>query len=200
MSHDIVNTLLKSNEAWAAGVTQKDPDFFKNSAENDQKPKVLWLGCSDSRVPESVVLAARPGDIFVHRNIGNQFRAGDDSTQSVLDFAVGHVEVQHIFVVGHSQCGACKASLKEVPEGSLTRFLKQLIDLAQEPHITGAQDSLQALVEYNVKQQVENVANSEAVRKAWGKKGREPLYVHGFVYRLESGRLEDLGLTVGPNL
>jgi len=194
-THEIVDTLLKSNEAWAASVSQNDPDFFKKSAAEDQTPKILWLGCSDSRVPESVLLAARPGDIFVHRNVGNQFRAEDESTQAVLDFSINYIKIEHIFVVGHTQCGACRACISGAPPGPITNFLTQLIGLAEAPHITELPEpeAVQRLIEDNIRQQVMNVVNSKIVGDAWDR--GQKLHVHGLLYHLETGRLEDIDLT-----
>jgi len=198
----VIRALLASNKAWAESVDAKDPNFFPDSAKNPQRPQVLWLGCSDSRVPESVVLAAKPGDIFVHRNIGNQVPLADDNAQSVVTYAISeHVQAQHVIVVGHTHCGACKASLEfaeqdPLQDDCITRFLRELIELAKSPHITESPEPVQALVEANIKHQVQNVIASPAIQAAW-KAGKE-VYVHGFLYRLETGRLEDMHLTQGP--
>ncbi|KDQ11244.1 hypothetical protein BOTBODRAFT_35545 [Botryobasidium botryosum FD-172 SS1] len=194
-THEIVDTLLKSNEIWAASVAQKDPNFFKKSAAEDQTPKILWLGCSDSRVPESVLLSAKPGDIFVHRNVGNQFRTEDVSTQAVLDFSINFIKIEHIFIVGHTQCGACRASISGAPPGPIANFLTQLVRLAEAPHITELPEpeAVQRLIEDNIRQQVTNVINSKIVRDAWDR--GQKLHVHGLLYRLETGRLEDMNMT-----
>jgi len=195
----IIKALRESNRRWAESV---NPIFFPGSAQG-QSPPVLWLGCSDSRVPESVVLGARPGDIFVHRNIGNQFNLRDDSAQSVLDFSVGVVKVQHVIVVGHTQCGACKASLdianqNPVADTPINRFLAELIEIARKINALGKPkpEAVQALVEASVRHQVKNVARSPAVQAAW--KEKRQLYVHGWVYSLETGLVRDLGVTEGP--
>jgi len=193
--HQILAALLKSNTAWAAGVQERDPDFFTNSAKGPQEPKVLWLGCSDSRVPESVVLATKPGDVFVHRNIGNQFKLDDDSAQAVLDYSIGHLNVRHVLVVGHTNCGACAAthdftsSGKDIPVNSITRFLNELIDIAKSIEGKSGAEAVQAIVEANVKHQVKNVSQSSVVKNTPG------VYVHGWVYQLETGTFKDLGVT-----
>ncbi|KDQ13649.1 hypothetical protein BOTBODRAFT_364133 [Botryobasidium botryosum FD-172 SS1] len=195
---DIVGALLKSNEAWATSVVAKDPDFFKKSAEG-QAPKVLWLGCSDSRVPESVLLAAMPGEILVHRNMGNQFRDEDGSSQGIIDYAANHARVDHIFVVGHTRCGACRACIEGAPPGPIANFFVQLIELAQAPHITELPkpEAIERLVRDNLTAQLMNVVNSKPVKNAWSD-GRQ-LQVHGLLYHLETGRLEHTGMTFGPN-
>ncbi|KAH9987194.1 carbonic anhydrase [Russula vinacea] len=137
---------------------------------------ILWLGCSDSRVPESVVTASRPGDIFVHRNIANQVHPDDDSVLSVITYAVAVVGVEHILVVGHTNCGGAAACFKAgIPDS----------------------EALTKIVEASVRAQVENVAATGPVKDAWAG-GRKNLWVHGIVYELETGTLRDLAITRGP--
>ncbi|KAF5376390.1 hypothetical protein D9757_008652 [Collybiopsis confluens] len=109
--HPHMIEMLERNEEWAQGVEDKDPDFFPNSARG-QNPHTLWIGCADSRVPESVITAAMPGDIFVNRNIGNQVHLDDNNMLAVLTFAIEHLNVNHVVVCGHSNCGAAAASLE----------------------------------------------------------------------------------------
>ncbi|KAI8996231.1 carbonic anhydrase [Trametes punicea] len=194
----ILARLLSNNAQWAEDVEKAEPGFFAHSAQG-QSPKVLWIGCSDSRVPESVVTASRPGDIFVHRNIANQFHPDDDSALSVLTYAVAHVGVQHVILVGHTNCGgaqACHAAAHapmpaapSAPKDALGRWLAPLTELARE------YDDLTALVEANVRAQVANIAATDVVRAAWDQ-GKD-VQVHGWVYELETGRLRDLGVSVG---
>ncbi|KAH9886646.1 carbonic anhydrase [Cubamyces lactineus] len=191
----ILARLLSNNAQWAEDVEKVEPGFFAQSAKG-QAPKVLWIGCSDSRVPESVVTASKPGDIFVHRNIANQFHPEDDSALAVLTYAVAHVGVSHVILVGHTNCGgaqACHAIAHdpsaEAPEGPLGRWLAPLTELAR------AHDDLTDLVEANVRTQVENIARTDVVQAAWAK-GKD-VQVHGWVYELETGRLRDLGVSVG---
>lgn len=197
--------IFSANAQWAAAVNAADPNFFRRSATELQLPKVLWLGCSDSRVPESVITASRPGDIFVHRNVANQIHPDDDSVFSVITFAITYVRIEHILVVGHTECGGAKAALEaaangtSVSAGPLGRWLTPLMTLAGKldldpvPH----PDPLTRLVEESVRVQVENVVNSEPVREAWAG-GQKNLWVHGLVYELETGRLRDLNITKGP--
>ncbi|KAH9020463.1 carbonic anhydrase [Lactarius pseudohatsudake] len=158
--------------SWAGAVNAADPDFFKQSAKGPQTPKVLWIGCSDSRVPESVITASRPGDIFVHRNIANQVHPNDDSVLSAITYAAAHVHVEHILVVGPH---------------SLARKLDSSAQSCSDP--------LTRLIKESVRVQVENVANSEPVRKVW--EAQKDLWVHGLVYELETGLLRDLNVTKG---
>jgi len=199
--------LFSANSQWAKAVTETDPDFFERSAKG-QHPKILWLGCSDSRVPESVVTASPPGFIFVHRNIANQIHPHDESALAALTFAVGHIKsIEHILVVGHTHCGGAEAALAtvtQVPpptvEPVLQRWLSPLIELAKDivdkPHHPHP-DLLTKLIEESVGVQVNNVADSEPVRKAWDE-GRKNLWVHGLLYDLKTGLLRDLNVTRSP--
>jgi len=203
--------IFSNNSQWAAAVNAADSDFFERSAKG-QTPKVLWLGCSDSRIPESVITASPPGDIFVHRNIANQIHPDDESALAVITYSVGHLlnsdgahSVEHILVVGHTQCGGAKAALQAVTgpppdvEPVLGRWLTPLIELAGSLNLKAVpyEEALTKLVEESVRVQVGNVAKSEPVRKAW-ESGRKNLWVHGLVYELETGRLRDLNITKGP--
>jgi len=196
--------LLLSNSQWAKAMTAADPDFFKRSAES-QSPQFLWIGCSDSRVPESVITASRPGDIFVHRNIANQVHPIDDNLQSVITYAVGDLGVEHVLVVGHTNCGGAAACLNTVQEGApppappLGRWLAPLIALVRTLDLTHVPKSerLTKVIEASVRAQVENVVHSPPVQTAWAG-GRKNLWVHGLVYELETGTLRDLNVTKGP--
>ncbi|KAI9438001.1 carbonic anhydrase [Lactarius indigo] len=192
--------IFSAHSRWAKSVKVADPTFFKKSAKGPQTPKVLWIGCSDSRVPESVITASRPGDIFVHRNIANQIHPDDDNAFAVITYAVAHVHVEHIFVVGHTRCGGADAALKTIAgageaEPVIERWLTPLISLARNLSSEASSDPLTRLIEENVHVQVKNVANSEPVRKVW--EGKKDLWVHGLVYELETGRLRNLNITKG---
>jgi len=211
--------LLQSNAKWAADVSEADPDFFPDSAKNLQTPHSLWIGCADSRVAESVITASKPGAIFVHRNIANQFPADDNNVLSVLAYAVNYLGVENVIIVGHTQCGGAAASLNAaqapnfVPKGPiitvdgepvdspLNRWLEPLTLLAHSLQLPDNSDkSIETLVKENVKAQVENLANTETIRKAWtqGTPKKQKVFIHGWIYDLGSGLLKDLGLSRGP--
>ncbi|KAH9981596.1 carbonic anhydrase [Russula compacta] len=197
--------LFLSNSQWLKAVDAAEPGFFEQSAKG-QSPKILWLGCSDSRVPESVITASRPGDIFVHRNIANQVHPDDDSVLSVITYAVAVVGVEHILVVGHTNCGGAAACYKAVTSGAppsepttpLARWLAPLTALAGTLDLQDvpAPDALTKIVEASVRAQVANVVDSAPVQNAW-KEGGKKLWVHGLVYELETGTLRDLNVTRG---
>ncbi|KAF8643859.1 hypothetical protein AX16_008875 [Volvariella volvacea WC 439] len=210
--------LLSSNVQWAKDVQQVEPTFFAESAKG-QTPHTLWIGCADSRVPESVVTGARPGEIFVHRNIANQFHPDDENVLSVLKYAVDFLGVEHVVIVGHTNCGGAMACLNAAraqnnpngtnatittlpPDEPLNRWLAPLTDLAVALKVSSAppDDALQLVVEENVKKQVENLAKSQTIVNAWANKsgqGKE-VWIHGWVYDLGTGKLKDLGVSRGP--
>ncbi|KZT54727.1 carbonic anhydrase [Calocera cornea HHB12733] len=195
---------MDQNERWAADVKALEPDFFQNSAKG-QTPKVLWIGCSDSRVPETVKLAAKPGEIFVTRNIANQFHPNDDSALSVLTYAIENLGVEHVIICGHTSCGGVAASYElsnttpaPAATAPLIRWLTPLIKLAQS-HGFSAQpeaDALPQLLEASVKQQVRHVVHTDIVQNAW-KRGKH-VWVHGWVYEVGTGLVRDMGCSVGP--
>ncbi|EJF61457.1 carbonic anhydrase 1 [Dichomitus squalens LYAD-421 SS1] len=195
----ILTNILGRNEKWAEAMNDATKgQFFPKSAEG-QSPKVLWIGCADSRVPESVVTNSYPGDIFTHRNIANQFHPTDDSAVSVLTYAVEHVKVEHVILVGHTNCGGAAACVKAAeaaqsePTSALDRWLGPLTELART---TTPEGDLTALVEANVRVQVSNILASDVLEREW--KLRD-VHVHGWVYELETGKLRDLGISAGRN-
>jgi len=207
--HSALSRLLSANAQWALDVEESHPGFFKQLAQG-QSPKVLWIGCADSRVPESVVSGCKPGELFVHRNIANQFHLHDDSAQSVLSYAVSVLGVEHIVVVGHTQCGGAAACLQfaqspptPTPDTPLNRWLTPLTSLAAsvQSRLPTPSDSeaLAILVEENVKAQVKNVCKAAPVTAAWAahEKARS-LWVHGWVFEIENGKLRDLEVSKGP--
>ncbi|TFK45318.1 carbonic anhydrase [Heliocybe sulcata] len=205
----VLSRLLSSNSQWAEDVARAEPGFFEACAKG-QAPKVLWIGCADSRVPESVVTACKPGEIFVHRNIANQFHLDDDNVQSVLCYAVAHLGVEHVIIVGHTKCGGAAACLGASPHPSsptplavpshgpsapINKWLAPLVDMASTITPKPGQDAGTLLVEASVKRGVENVCKTETMREEWAKR---KVYVHGWVYEVESGRVRDLGVSRGP--
>ncbi|KAG2145442.1 carbonic anhydrase [Suillus bovinus] len=204
MSHEPIQTLLNANKEWAQSVIKDAPDFFTQSATG-QSPKILWIGCSDSRVPESVITASKPGDIFVHRNIANQFHLNDDSALSVLTYALKVVGVEHVVLVGHSNCGGAAACLKAVedaaadpgasqPDTPLTRWLSPLIAHVQSLDLSAcsASEALNKVVESNVIAQVDNICKSEPIITAWADPNARKVTVHGWVYDLARGQIDEL--------
>jgi carbonic anhydrase len=192
--------LFDNNLAWANGIKQRDPGFFKRLSKQ-QAPEYLWIGCSDSRVSANVIVDLPPGEVFVHRNIANVVAHTDANCHSVIQFAVEALKVKHIIVCGHYGCGGIRAALEDGEQGLLGSWLEHLKDVA---HIYA--DRLDGLVfderfdllcELNVMAQVTNVCDSPIVQKAW-ESGAE-LCVHGWIYSIENGILNDLGASIESN-
>lgn len=191
--------LLDYNIAWAEEKKSTEPDFFKNLSKQ-QTPNFLWIGCSDSRVPETQISQQNPGDIFVHRNIANLVLHSDMNLQSVLQYAVEVLKVGHVIVCGHYGCGGIKAALEDQKLGLIDNWLRNIKDLYQLhkeeiDSLETEKNKVNRLSELNVKQQVRYVCDNPFVRSEWAS-GRD-LWVHGWVYNLETGLIKDLEVTVG---
>ncbi|CEH13644.1 Predicted carbonic anhydrase involved in protection against oxidative damage [Ceraceosorus bombacis] len=209
-------TILSRNDSWVSSYGPAHIEEFKANAQG-QSPKVLWIGCSDSRVPEGVVCQTAPGELFVHRNIAGQFNPKDDSANSVLTYAVEALGVEQIVVVGHTSCGGvaaslqCAASKQDLPSAPLARYLTPLISLADKirasPEAQGLSEAelVQLITERSVKQQMENIVESDVIKANWaGKKSAFPgeaskkVEVHGWVHNIATGKITDLGISILP--
>ncbi|CAG8811032.1 2396_t:CDS:2, partial [Racocetra persica] len=172
--------------------------FFASHAEG-QKPKIVWFGCSDSRVPAETVVQLGPGEIFVHRNIANQFNHTDLNSLSVLQYAVEHLGVEHIIVCGHTGCGGVSASLSNDQHGLVDHWLRNIKDIyyANKSKIDALperKDRVNELVKFNVVQQVYNISATNIVQNVWDRGGK--LEVHGWVYDLGTGLIDDLKINL----
>ena len=188
--------LLMDNKAWASEMTATNPEFFHRMADH-QSPDFLWIGCSDSRVPAEITVKAKPGEIFVHRNIGNQIIATDFNCLGVVQYAVRVLKVKHIIVCGHYGCGGIKAALHaQQPYLNLVNnWLMHIKDTYRmheedlEP-IECETERVDRLVEYNIIEQVYRLANLPVIQQAWQTDGIPTL--HGWVYGLGDGLLNEL--------
>ncbi|MBV7434190.1 carbonic anhydrase [Cardiobacteriaceae bacterium TAE3-ERU3] len=200
MKKQHIEALLSSNEIWAKKFAQDNPGIFEKLSAQ-QAPQYLWIGCSDSRIPANEVMGLLPGEVFVHRNIGNLVHSMDINCQSVIQFAVEQLGVQDIIVGGHYDCGAIKAALSMQDFGMLNNWLREIKDTYTEYtgefHLMTAQQEINRLCELNVIKQVRNVCKSNAVQRAWAK--GQKLYVHGLIYGVHNGRLVDLDVSVDSN-
>jgi carbonic anhydrase len=193
--------LFASNREWVARTKQADPSFFRKLAEQ-QSPQYLWIGCSDSRVPANTIVGLLPGELFVHRNIGNVVVHTDLNCLSVVQFAVDVLKVRHIIVCGHYGCSAVRAALNGERTGLSENWLRHIQDV-HERHavrVAAEPDALRRhalLCELNAIEQVANVCRTSIVVDAWER--GQPLAVHGWIYGIEDGLLRDLDVTVsGP--
>lgn len=194
-----INHLLLENKAWAKSKIDIDLDYFKNMAR-DQNPEFLWIGCSDSRVPESEITNSTPGQIFVHRNIANLVIHTDLNFLSVLTYAVNTLKVKHVIVCGHYNCGGVRAALSASSFGIIDNWVRNIKDtyFTHKKEIDNLQDinKVNRLVELNVLEQVNNLSHTSIIQKAW--KDFEAPHIHGWVYDLNSGLIKQL-VTLNPD-
>jgi carbonic anhydrase len=194
----MLEDLKAKNRAWSEGKRQVDPDFFKR-LEAQQSPAYLWIGCSDSRVPANEIVGLDPGELFVHRNVANLAPPQDANYLSVLQFAVDVLKVKHIMVVGHYGCGGVAAAVDGKRRGLVDHWLHPIREVhdAHREELEGLDEHARhdRLCELNVIHQVKNVASDIFVQEAWAR--GQSLNVHGWVYRLGNGLVNDLGVTVG---
>lgn len=189
---DRYSSALRQNKEWAAQTAREHPDLFPTLATG-QQPQILWLGCSDSRCPETTLLGLKPGDVFVHRNIANILHPGDLSSGAVIEYAVHHLRVNHVVVCGHTACGGVAAAMGNKQLGILDPWLLPLRQVRERnlSLLQGLTDEEAALklVELNVREGLDVVKQKGAVLSAMQERG---LQVHGLIYDVGSGVLREL--------
>ncbi len=188
-----IQKIFENNQNWIADKLERQPDYFKKLSEG-QEPKILYIGCSDSRVTAEELMGASPGEIFVHRNIANMVISIDMNVMSVINYAVGALNVEQIIVCGHYGCGGVKAAMEPKDSGILNPWLRNVRDVYRMHkdllnQIENEQQRYNKLVELNVQEQCLNVIKTAVVQKAYYERG---LRVHGWVFDIHSGRLIDL--------
>ena len=193
----VLSHLLNNNRAWAAEISRQDPDFFKRLS-SQQAPKYLWIGCSDSRVPANQIVGLPPGEMFVHRNVGNVVVHTDLNCLSAIQFAVDVLRVGHIIVCGHYGCGGVRAIIDGAKLGLVDNWLRHVEDVRSKYReqldvLESDTDRHNRLCELNVIAQVMNVSKATVVRDAWLR--GQALAVHGWVYDIHDGLLRDLGIS-----
>ncbi|MEX0772558.1 MAG: carbonate dehydratase [Balneolales bacterium] len=193
-------SLLENNKKWVAKKLDENPDFFKNLSE--QHPPLLWIGCADSRVPANEITGTQPGEVFVHRNIANMVVHTDMNMLSVLDYAVNILKVQHIIVCGHYGCGGIQAAMDTRQYGIVDNWLRHIKDvyrIHQEElvRISNEKERLKRFTELNVIEQVSNLLKSTIIQNAWEKD--QKLAIHGWVYDISNGLINDLDISVKDN-
>lgn len=193
--------LLDRNRAWARRMVDEDAGYFRRLAAQ-QTPRFLWIGCADSRVPANVIAGLDPGEVFVHRNVGNVFAHSDLNALAVLEYAVSVLKVEHVIVCGHYGCGGVAAALDQRRHGLADNWLRHIKDVAAK-HVEALEAVPDAvarankLAELNAIEQTLNVCHTSIVQEAWAS-GQE-LSVRAWIYGLEDGLLRDLGFLVrGP--
>jgi len=189
-----IQDILANNRQWVATKNAQDPEFFHRLADG-QKPRYLFIGCSDSRVPASGITGTGPGEMFVHRNIANMVVHTDMNLLSVLQYAVEVLGVQDILVVGHYGCGGVAAAAANKQYGLIDNWLVNIRDVVRLHEtellrITDEKQRLRRLVELNVVEQVQNLAKTNIIQNAM--RGDNPPRLHGLVYDIADGVLKDL--------
>jgi carbonic anhydrase len=195
-----ISDLFAHNRAWAAQMEAERPDFF-TSLVQQQTPKYMWIGCSDSRVPANQITGLEPGEVFVHRNVANVVVHSDLNALSTIQFAVERLKVSHVMVVGHYGCSGVRAALEGARIGLADNWLRHIQDVRDRHRslLEGIAEThrCDALVELNVIEQVINVAQSTVLQDAW-LRGQD-VALHGWVYGIHDGLLQDMRVTVKGN-
>lgn len=190
------NAIFENNRKWVSDTKNRDADFFQKLSDG-QDPQYLYIGCSDSRVPANQIMGLDPGDVFVHRNIANLVCATDLNVMSVINYAVVHLNVKHIIVCGHYNCGGVKAAMEPRDLGILNPWLRNIRDVyrlhkEELNAITDEHERYNRLVELNVEEQSINVVKLASVQQGYVRNGYPQ--VHGWVFDLKTGLLKDLKL------
>ncbi|WP_312148985.1 carbonate dehydratase [Empedobacter sp.] len=201
MTNEYYKDILDKNRAWVESKLNLDPDFFSKLADG-QQPPLLWIGCADSRVPANEIIGAKPGEVFVHRNIANMVVHTDMNMLSVLDYAVNVLKVKDVIVCGHYGCGGVKTAMGNASVGLIDNWLRHIKDVYrfnkdQLNNIEDEHERFDRFVEINAREQVYNLAKTSIVQNAWAN-GQE-LYIHGWVYGVGTGLVNDLDVSLNSN-
>jgi len=201
MSSDFYRKILDNNKNWVESQLAIDKEYFKDLAKG-QQPPLLWIGCSDSRVPANEIIGAKPGEVFVHRNIANMVIHSDMNMLSVLDYAVNVLKVKHVIVCGHYGCGGVKAAMGNQSIGLIDNWIRHIKDVYRlhEEYLnsfTDEDERFNKFVEVNVQEQVFDLAKTSIVQGAW--RNGQDLTLHGWTYGLNSGYVTDLDVNMSSN-
>jgi len=194
--------VIAGNRSFARRTAQHEPELFSKLGKG-QSPEVLWLGCADSRIPETTICDCKPGDIFVHRNIANVIGSNDLNSASVIEFAVGFLKVQRIIVCGHTKCGGANAALGDADLGeTLNTWLAPVRELrkkhkAELEALPDQEAQANRLAELNVFKSIETVNSYKVVQDAMRERG---LTVHPVIYDIPQGELRVLDDSHIPGL
>ena len=198
---DFYKKIIENNKVWVENQLKLDADYFKDLSKG-QNPPLLWIGCSDSRVPANEIIGAKPGEVFVHRNIANMVIHSDMNMLSVLDYAVNVLKVKHVIVCGHYGCGGVKAAMGNDSIGIIDNWIRHIKDIYRLHNtylnsIENVEERFNTFVEINAKEQVFDLAKTSIVQGAW--RNGQDLTLHGWVYGLNSGFVTDLNVNFSSN-
>lgn len=194
---EIIKRLIEGNKEWVESKLRNDKNFFDNLAKG-QTPEILWIGCSDSRVPANEVTGTQAGEIFVHRNIANMVVHSDMNMLSVLDYAVNVLKVKHVIVCGHYGCGGVQAAMNNRQYGLVENWIRHIKDVyriyeAELEAIENMNERFDRFVELNVYEQVFDLSKTSIIQNAWESRN-EPI-LHGWVFDMATGLIKDLGVS-----
>jgi len=186
--------LLLNNKAWASARLEVDENYFDDLSKG-QSPLFLWIGCADSRVPAEEITHADPGEIFVHRNVANMVVHTDMNLLSVLQYAVEVLKIKHIIICGHYNCGGVKAAMTNKDFGLINKWLRNIKEVYEKHYdelhaIENEQSRFNAMVELNVKEQIQNLAKTSIVQKAW--ENSQLPHLHGWVFDIHKGEIKEV--------
>lgn len=191
-----LSQLFENNKKWAQAVEKQDPTFFSRLSQQ-QKPKFLWIGCADSRVPATQICGLDPGEMFVHRNIANLVSYRDINCVSVIDYAVNFLKVSDIIICGHYGCGGVEGAINQKHLGFINYWIQDICETYHGHHqhlsetCPSHKEKVNRLCELNVEKQVQSLSALPVVQKAWS--AGQKLTIHGWIYSIENGLLKDLG-------
>ena len=190
-----IKKIIENNKEWVAEKTGVDPEFFVNLAKG-QSPKILYIGCSDSRVTAEEMMGVSAGEAFVHRNVANMVTSIDLNVMTVINYAVNVLKVEHVVICGHYGCGGVKAAMESADLGILNPWLRNIRDVYRihREELNSIEDEekrYERLVELNVQEQCVNTIKTAAVQKASRERN---LKVYGWVFDLKTGYLKDLDI------
>ncbi|MDY0206128.1 MAG: carbonate dehydratase [Pseudomonas sp.] len=190
--------LFDNNVLWSESIKKDDPTFFEKLAKQ-QAPEYLWIGCSDARVPANEIVGMLPGDLFVHRNVGNVVLHTDLNCLSVIQYAVDVLKVKHILITGHYGCGGVRAAMQDKQVGLTDSWIRPIRDLHYEHYealalLPTEEERVDRLCELNAIAQVANVSHTSIVQNAWHR--GQKLSIYGCVYGIKDGLWKNLDVTV----
>jgi carbonic anhydrase len=189
--------LLKNNQLWAAEKLKIDPDYFGELAK-PQKPRFLFIGCSDSRIPLDLITESEPGEIFVHRNIANQVNFTDLNLLSIIEYAIEILNIGDIIVLGHYKCGGVKAAVDGLDtEDIVENWVSPISDLyhfhrKELEELGDKTKMLDRLSEMNVIAQLKNLLRTPIIQRAF--RSKKKIYFHGWIFDINTGLIKDLEL------
>lgn len=193
--------IFENNKGWIAQKLENNPAYFDDLSAG-QAPEVLYIGCSDSRVTAEEMMGAKPGEVFVHRNIANMIPNSDLNVQSVINYAVQHLKVNHIVVCGHYECGGIRSAMAQSDLGILNPWLRNIRDVYRLHKdelnaIEDANERYKKFTEINVYEQCINAMKTAEVQKAYAERG---LKVHGWIFDIHNGNIVDLKIDIDERM